>query len=386
MPYDPYAADSQNPTMTQELLGYLNPIEIAKFKYTTSPSIYGGSFFGVSKGVWMPIKFQDMNLSKYTRNVKKAFKHGGVMKGIGASVSPLSKAWDANNYIGGGYLRRSQQVRRFTSELDNTLFSYFDSMKRSIGGTRPAGFMNYIRRGAGQNYMTTAAMKSRYHAGKANQLSKMFRQDIVDWLDEAQDLAQVSSAALREKIMGRVSTREFIGTYGDLTGKVDDIIRVAGGSAVKTTAGKGFSMSTIGTEAIAARAKAAGLTKTVGGAAGKRAAIKSIGIGSGTAALGGAARLGLFAAKGFAFIGAASLLWDVTQAVAQPIGNLLVHEGNRIMDNFHARFMPELGGRLAMSYMTTGAATERQRAVSAISKAYINGRSAFGQEAAYSHS
>lgn len=385
MPYDPYASDAQNPTVTQELLGYLNPVELAKWKYTTSPSAYGGSFLGVSKGVWMPIKFQDMNLSKYTRNVKKAFKHGGVMKGIGASVSPLSKAWDSNNYIGGGYLRRSQQVRRFTSELDNTLFGYFDNMKRSVG-TRPAGLMNYFRRGAGQSYMTTAAMKSRYHAGKANQLSKMFRQDIVDWLDEAQDLAQVSSAALREKIMGRVSAREFIGTYGDLTGKVDDIVRAVGGSAIKSTSGKGFTMSTVGAEAIASRAKAAGLTKTVGGAAGKKAAIKSIGIGSGTAALGGAARVGLFAAKGFAMIGAASLLWDVTQAVAQPIGNLLVHEGNRIMDNFHARFMPELGGRLAMSYMTTGAATERQRAVSAISKAYINGRSAFGQEAVYSHS
>ena len=47
--------------------------------------------------------------------------------------------------------------------------------------------------------------------------------------------------------------------------------------------------------------------------------------------------------------------------------------------------MPEMG-KLTSSYLSYGASTERQRAVRAISKGYINGRSAYGQEAAYMHS
>lgn len=371
---DPYGQDMQSPTVTQEILGYLNPVELAKFKYTTYPSVYGGSFLGVSKGVWMPIKFQDINLSKYSRNVRAGFK-GGVWKGIGAAASPLRSAWDSNNYIGGGYLRRSQQINRFTSDLDNTLFSYFDKMRQQTG-MRPKGLMNRFRMGVGQSAMTAPKYGRVYSASKAGQLSQMFRQDIVDWLDEAGDLSKASARGLREKITSRVSAREFIGTYGDMTDKVDDIIAKVGGRSYGTSIkGAGFTARTIneGAEGILAKARSAGLA----GAVGK--------IGSGTAKFAGAARLGLFAAKGFAAIGAISMLWDITQAIAKPVGNMLVHEGNRVMDNFHARFMPELGGRMAMSYMSTGAATERQRAVQAISKAYINGRSAFGQEAMYAH-
>lgn len=362
---DPYSQDMQTPTVMEQVGSFLNPIELAKYKYTMDPTVWGGSWLGTSKGVWMPVKFQDINLGKYSRGVKKAFAQG-KWAGVKAIGSPLKSAWDSNNYIGGGWLRQSSQINRFTSELDNTLFSYFDDMtkRKRMPLSRDWAGIGQMMKGRKYNYTTTR----RYSASKADQLAKAFRMDVVDWMDEAGSINRLSAVKLQERLKARVSNRQFIGEYGDLRGKIDDIMSQVGVS--KKATGRGVRR----TAEFAARAKNAG----VAGAIGK--------IGSGASKLAGPARLGMFAMKGFAAIGLVSTMWDITQMIGQPIGNLLVNEANRVMNNFHARFMPELGGRLAMSYMTTGAATERQRAVSAISKAYINGRSAFGQEAVYSHS
>ncbi len=97
------------------------------------------------------------------------------------------------------------------------------------------------------------------------------------------------------------------------------------------------------------------------------------------------AKMALGAAKGASFIGGAMLAWDLISMVGEPIGRAAVRGLDNLMGEYQRRFLPETGGRLELSYLSQGAATERQRAVQAISKSYINGRSAFGNEAQYLH-
>ena len=94
---------------------------------------------------------------------------------------------------------------------------------------------------------------------------------------------------------------------------------------------------------------------------------------------------GVRVGKAASIVGAATLAWDLTQMVAQPIGSALISSASNAITAWNDRFMPQMGGQLAMSYMSQGAATERQRAVQAMGRSQINGRSAFGQEAAYMH-
>ena len=108
--------------------------------------------------------------------------------------------------------------------------------------------------------------------------------------------------------------------------------------------------------------------------------------GKGGATIGAKAlKVGLMAGKMFAWWGIVSTMWDITQLIGAPIGRAAFRTLDEGFTRYQNRFMPELGGRLAMSYLSRGAATERQRAVQAISKAYINGRSAIGNEAQYAH-
>jgi len=90
--------------------------------------------------------------------------------------------------------------------------------------------------------------------------------------------------------------------------------------------------------------------------------------------------------KVFAGVGAITTAWDVSKMVGEPIGRYLVENANRVGTAWQNRFAPEMGGKIAMSYMATGAATERQRAIEGISRSYINGRSALGNEAQLLHS
>jgi hypothetical protein len=71
--------------------------------------------------------------------------------------------------------------------------------------------------------------------------------------------------------------------------------------------------------------------------------------------------------------------------VFEPVGRSIINQTNSIMERVSNRFMPEMGGHLNAAYLSYGSATERQRAISAISKGYINGRSAYGSEASLIH-
>lgn len=97
------------------------------------------------------------------------------------------------------------------------------------------------------------------------------------------------------------------------------------------------------------------------------------------------ARFGLGAAKAGSIVGAGMLAWDLASIVAAPLAQAGMNIINSAANTFQSRYMPEMGGQLQLSYLSQGAATERQKAVQAISKSYINGRSAFGSEGALFH-
>jgi len=100
---------------------------------------------------------------------------------------------------------------------------------------------------------------------------------------------------------------------------------------------------------------------------------------------GNAIKWGTRIGKGASIIGMASLMWDITQTIGVPIGKAMIGSVENTLTRYNERFMPEMGGQLALSYMSQGAYTERQRALQAMSDASINGRSMMGSEASYYH-
>jgi len=99
----------------------------------------------------------------------------------------------------------------------------------------------------------------------------------------------------------------------------------------------------------------------------------------------GIAKTGVFALKGFAYYQVGKLMWDSINFLLEPMGRAAVQGIDTAFSAYEGISRPEMGGQLAMSYLTHGAATERQRALSAISKSHINGRSNFGKEASLFH-
>ena len=78
-------------------------------------------------------------------------------------------------------------------------------------------------------------------------------------------------------------------------------------------------------------------------------------------------------------------MWDSINFLMEPMGRAAVQGIDTAFNMYESVSKPELGGQLVLSYLSHGAATERQRAISAISKSHINGRSNFGQEAKFIH-
>jgi len=95
---------------------------------------------------------------------------------------------------------------------------------------------------------------------------------------------------------------------------------------------------------------------------------------------------GIRGGKAVSAVGLTMLAWDIGSLVARPLAQAAMNTVGNIAKDYQNRFMPEMGGQLQLSYLSQGAATERQRSIQAISKSYINGRSAMGGEASMMHS
>jgi len=103
----------------------------------------------------------------------------------------------------------------------------------------------------------------------------------------------------------------------------------------------------------------------------------------------GAARIGARAASvagwGLAMYEVGSLMYQGVNMVANPIAQAGVRAVDQAFSSMASLGNPELGGQLELGFLSQGAATERQRAVQAISKSRINGRSMLGNEGAMMH-
>jgi len=103
----------------------------------------------------------------------------------------------------------------------------------------------------------------------------------------------------------------------------------------------------------------------------------------------GVAKLGFKSAVLVGKVGSAymtaSMVAQAVSMIATPIAQGAVQAVDTAFNQFANATKPELGGHLNMAYLSQGAATERQRAIQAISKSRINGRSMFGQEAQMMH-
>ena len=99
----------------------------------------------------------------------------------------------------------------------------------------------------------------------------------------------------------------------------------------------------------------------------------------------GATKFAIRGAKMVSMFGATMFALDMAKMIGEPVGRAIMSEIDMAAQKWNDRFLPEMGGELQMSYLTRGAATERQRALNAMSKSQITGRSGFGQEAKYAH-
>lgn len=95
------------------------------------------------------------------------------------------------------------------------------------------------------------------------------------------------------------------------------------------------------------------------------------------------AKAGVFGMKLGAIGAISSLMYEGIKMITNPIAQAGVGAVDNAFNNMMSYGKPDLGGSLNMGFVSYGAATERQRAIQAISKSRINGRSILGQEAQY---
>jgi len=97
------------------------------------------------------------------------------------------------------------------------------------------------------------------------------------------------------------------------------------------------------------------------------------------------AKAGIMAMKVSSYVAVAQLGWSVAKMIGNPIGAAAVNTIDNGMNQLSSINSREMGGSLNFDYLSQGAATERQRAIQAISKARMNGRSMMGSEAQFMH-
>jgi len=99
----------------------------------------------------------------------------------------------------------------------------------------------------------------------------------------------------------------------------------------------------------------------------------------------GAIKIGALAGWASAMYAVGSLMYEGIKMVANPVAQAGVRAVDQTFSSLASIANPELGGQLELGFLSQGAATERQRAVQAISKSRINGRSMLGNEGAMMH-
>lgn len=114
-------------------------------------------------------------------------------------------------------------------------------------------------------------------------------------------------------------------------------------------------------------------------------AIKTFGKGFTKGTVGVAVKGGVLALKGMALWQLGKTIATASTYVVEPMGRAAIETLDTVLETMRNMQATQMGGFVPDGYLSTGAATERQRALQAISKAHINGRSVLGQEASFLH-
>ena len=334
-PYDPYTGEVKEEyiqnTMSVGRLAMeaVNPINWAKWKYQYDPRAWGGGLFKLKGGMYSPFganikSFKDLFIGKDT--IFDTFKSNRKTKGLVGTYNAIRETLEKR--VGG----------------ETYLFSNTVSTAKNMAKVSNA--FKYNARDVISN-----AFAGRLTPRKAMRVGKVLERKLSDTIISGS--GKVSEQAIKD-VFWDISKSEFVKDIG-LTPL-----------RFKVTAKGTYSK-------LAELASAKGVREAVAeaGWAGTKAT---------------ALRLGMFAGKAFAMYGAVTTAWDMTKMVAEPVGRYIVENANALATEYGQRYSPEMGGKIAMGYMSSGAATERQRAIEAISRSYINGRSALGNEANFYHS
>lgn len=338
--YDPHGGAQTPWEVTKDIAGSF-------FSPSTYFSAMGSmpNLWNTKKGIWVPLGMAK-DRAKHWAAFKGAWTEGSIL------TRPIRGLWHGlrsiggGGYLGGGVLERGQTAQAFQNSMRDEIYRRLHgSMGDKIynAATRKGIILDQARKGAsGMGFKGTQSAK----------LSKVFSDEIVDWLDEAGDMSKIKkpAAALEKRLRKLIASKDFVDEFGKL--KVKEIVK---GLKVKDII-KSRPASLAGKLGIKNAATAGAVFKT---------AIKG--------------------GKMVSVVGMMSFMWDIANMVGQPLGRAAMSQLDTALTQFGNRFTPNMGGELQLSYLTRGAATERQRAINAISKAHINGRSAFGNEAQYVH-
>lgn len=328
--YDPYIGEVPQQVMQDAASvgsiarDAINPLNWVKWKYQYDPTTYGG--LGLSKGLWTP----------FGKNISST----GGMKGL------------------------------FTGK--NTIFDtyksiYSKSAEKGFGSIYNAINQTFRQRIGGASRIGADIVPAGRKAAKNSRIFKrQIEKDISRRIKGSAGyrIGKQMGAELEDMIIlhnGRIP-KDVLENY--ITAKSKSELVSKAGLAPEKFSRIARTTSLAGQDT----ARKLGIHKATG------AGLKSAGM-----------RIGMLAGKAFAAYGLVSTMWDLTKMAGEPIGRYLIENANRVATEIGQKYSPEMGGKIAMSYMTTGAATERQRAVEAISRSYINGRSALGNEAQYLH-
>lgn len=337
MAYDPYGQlpSDQSQVGLKDLAGEsLNPINWYLWRYQYDPRVWS-----IRKGVWMPFGANRTGFSphlgfvgrtKFFRDTYKGFR---VAEGRGR-ISSVARA--ARDVYGGDW---------FLGE------KFFKSTGKQIAGHR--ALRKGLRRSISESLVADNLTRS-----QRSRLSKQVGMSLEELLDDAGSLSKLTQDQI-EKRLADIGESRFIKSLGISSDDFSNMMKRGG----------------INVDKLSAVTKASGAERFLGKLSTTN--FKRF------ARLG--ARGGITLAKGAAGAMAITGLWDITKMIGEPLGRYLVENTNRLVQAYQDRYMPEMGGRIALSYMSGGAATERQRAIQAISRSYINGRSAIGNEAQYMH-
>jgi len=328
MAYDPYGQipSDQSQVGVGDLAGQaLNPINWYMWRYQYDPRVWS-----IRKGLQLPF-------GEAIRN-----------RGIGAS---FTRAGRLGKLVGN---KRMGPIKA-TKDLFGGEFFLGEKMFQNIGAQ--IGAQRSLRKGLRLN-VTEKLAKTNMTRAQQYRLSKVVGDSLEGVLDNAGSLSNLTQKQINDRLLDMDAK-----FFKQMGASSDDFFNMVRKGAFST-------------DDVARVTKAAGAEKFLGKLS--------------TTNFKRFARYGargvLTAGKVVAGVGAVMGMWDMAKMIGEPVGRYLVENTNRLAQAYQDRYAPELGGKIALSYMTGSAATERQRAIQAISRSYMNGRSAIGNEAQYLHS